>query len=352
MKKSLFVLILLAVFVTACHKKPVTPDNPVISQNGLYILNEGLWDHNNSSISYYNLNTGKVTADIFTAVNNRGLGDTGNDLQRYGSRLYCVVNTSENVQVMDFYTAKVIGTVPLLGKSPRRICFDGSKAYVSCFDGTVVRIDTASMAVEATVVVGPNPEGVCIANGKLYVANTGGYNAPNYGTTVSVIDLSSFTVLKNIEVAVNPNRLYLEPNQQDMYLVANGNYYDVSSCLQKISTVTDEVVRTFDFEITSMCIYGNKAYLYSSNMDINNPEYTLKVMDLTTETIVNEHFISDNTELKIPYCVAVNPKNGDVYVTDAHTFTVNGDVYCFGQDGKRKFSFEVEINPSAIVFLN
>lgn len=350
MKKSLYLLFLLAVFFTACKKKPVTPDNSIIGSNGLFILNEGVWEHNNSSISYYNLDDNNCIADIFTTVNNRGLGDTGNDLQRYGSRLYCVVNTSENVQVMDLYTAKVIGTIPLTGKSPRRICFSGEKAYVSCFDGTVVRIDTASLAVEATVTVGPNPEGVCVANGKLYVANTGGYNAPNYGTTVSVIDVASFSVVKNISVVENPNRLFLAPNQQDIYLISNGNYYDVSPRLQKINTGTDEVVRTFDFDITNLAIFGNRAYLYSYNY--STEIYTIQVMDLSSETVINEHFISDNTSLNTPYGIAVDPNNGDVYVTDAYNFTVNGDVYCFGQDGKKKFSFEVGINPSGMVFLN
>ena len=350
MKKSLSVLVLLAVLMTACHKKPVTPDNPTVERNGMYILNEGVWNYNNSTISYYNFDSGEVTADIFTAVNNRGLGDTGNDLQAHGSRLYCVVNTSENIQVMDLYTAKVIGTVPLIGKSPRRICFSGSKAYVSCFDGTVVRIDTASLAVEASVTVGPNPEGVCIANGKLYVANTGGYNAPDYGTTVSVVDLATFAVTKNITVAMNPSRLYLVPNQQDIYLISNGDYYTVSSCLQKISPFTDEVVKTYDFELNNLTFYGNSAYFYSYNF--STEEYTIQIFDLTTETIVNNHFITDGTTLSIPYGIAVNPRNGDVYISDAQNFTVNGDVYCFDQSGKKKFSFEVGVNPSGMVFLN
>lgn len=350
MKKSLFVLVLLAVLMTACYKKPVTPDNPAVERNGMYILNEGVWNYNNSSISYYNFDSAEVTADVFTAVNNRGLGDTGNDLQRYGTRLYCVVNTSEMIQVMDLYTAKVVGTVSLAGKSPRRICFSGSKAYVSCFDGTVVRFDTATLAVEATVTVGANPEGVCVANGKLYVANTGGYNAPNYGTTVSVIDMATFAVIKNITVAMNPSRLYLAPNQQDIYLISNGDYYTVKSCLQKISPLTDEVVRTYNIELNNLAFYGNSAYFYS--YDFSTEEYSIQIFDLITETVVNDHFITDGTILNIPYGIAVNPRNGDVYVSDAHNFTVNGDVYCFDQNGKRKFLFEVGVNPSAMVFLN
>lgn len=350
MKKALFVLVLLAVSMMACQKPEVTPDKTYIDRNGVFILNEGLWNHNNSTISYYNLKNGYVNADIFTAVNHRGLGDTGNDLQRYGSKLYCVVNTSENIQVMNLYTAEVVGTVSLQGKSPRRICFSGSKAYVSCFDGTVVRIDTATLAVETAVTVGPNPEGVCVANGKLYVANTGGYNAPNYGTTVSVIDLGTFAVTKNIPVALNPTRLYLEPNQQNIYLISSGDYNEVKSCLQKISPVTDEVVSVYNMELNNMAFYGNSAYFYS--YDFSTEEYTVQIFDLSSETVTNSHFITDGTTLKVPYGIAINPQNGDVYLTDAQNFTVNGDVYCFGQDGKRKFSFEVGINPSVIVFLN
>ena len=251
---------------------------------------------------------------------------------------------------MNLYTAEVVGTVSLQGKSPRRICFSGSKAYVSCFDGTVVRIDTATLAVETAVTVGPNPEGVCVANGKLYVANTGGYNAPNYGTTVSVIDLGTFAVTKNIPVALNPTRLYLEPNQQNIYLISSGDYNEVKSCLQKISPVTDEVVSVYNMELNNMAFYGNSAYFYS--YDFSTEEYTVQIFDLSSETVTNSHFITDGTTLKVPYGIAINPQNGDVYLTDAQNFTVNGDVYCFGQDGKRKFSFEVGINPSVIVFLN
>ena len=349
MKKSLFLLVLLAILFTACHKKTVTPDNPTIKLNSLYILNQGNMDHNNSSISYYNLDDNSCTADVFTSVNNRGLGDTGNDLKQYGSRMYCLVDLSGTIEVMDLHSARVIGTIFLGNKEPRRICFDGPKAYVSCFDGTVIRFDTASLAVEATVTVGPNPEGICVANNKLYVANSGGLDIV-YGTTVSVIDLSTFSVMKNITVVENPSRLYLAPNQSDVYLISVGNYGNIKPCLQKISSVTDEVVRTFDFEITNMAFYGSKAYLYS--YDYFTYDYTVKVMDVNSETIVNENFISDGTVLEAPFGIAVNPQNGDVYVTDAHNFVVNGDVYCFGQDGKKKFSFEVEINPSEIVFLN
>ncbi len=63
---------------------------------------------------------------------------------------------------------------------------------MSCFDGSIVKIDTASLQIEATATAGRNPEGVCVVNNKLYVSNSGGLDFPNYDNTVSVFDLNSF----------------------------------------------------------------------------------------------------------------------------------------------------------------
>lgn len=346
MKKT--TLILLIVFVvSACHKEKPTPDSTTTDGSGIYVLNEGLWNANNSTLTYYNLDDGSVTSDIFSAVNHRGLGDTGNDLQKYGSKMYCVVNTSEIIEVMNLNDASSIKTISLSGKSPRRICFEGGKAYVSCFDGSVVRIDTNSLSVDATVSVGPNPEGICVANGKLYVANTGGYNAPNYGTTVSVIDLASFSVIKEIDVVCNPYTL-LADKQQNLLLISNGNYDDIRSCLQKINTSSDEVVKTYDFEINEMDIYGNILVFY--NYDYSTMKASFQKFDLNTETIISDHFITDGTVLVTPYLLNIDQDNGDVYISDSYDYTVNGDVFCFNQNGQLKFSFEVGMNPTCVVF--
>lgn len=346
MKKTTLIL-LIALVVSACHKDNTSTDIATTNGAGIYVLNEGLWNSNNSTLTYYNLDDGSVTSDIFSAVNHRGLGDTGNDLQKYGSKMYCVVNTSEIIEVMNLKDASSIRTISLSGKSPRRICFDGTKAYVSCFDGSVVRIDTNSLSVDATVSVGPNPEGICVANGKLYVANTGGYNAPNYGNTVSVIDLSSFAVIKEITVTCNPYTL-LADNQQNLLLISNGNYEDIRSCLQKINTSTDNVVKTYNFEINEMAIYGNILVFYS--YDYATMKASFQKFDLSTGTIISDHFITDGTTLVTPYLIAIDQDNGDVYISDSYDYTVNGDIFCFNQNGQLKFSFEAGMNPNHVVF--
>lgn len=350
LKVSILWGLVLPLLAVSCHRPGPEPEpepQPDAYANGMYILNEGLFQMNNSTLSYYDFTTGKLTENIFLDVNHRGLGDVGNDLKCYGSKLYIVVNNSNIVEVVDVKTVQSLKTINLSGKQPRQVAFLDDKAYISCFDGDVVRIDTASLEVEATVHTGPNPDGICACNGKLYVCNSGGLSNPNYGNTVSVVDPATFTVVKDITVAVNPTRVKGYSDRY-VYVVSNGNYGDVPYTFQKIDCQTDEIVKNYNLEVLNFDIHQNLAYVYSYNYSTMTS--WIKVLDLETDEIVKEQFISDGTQLKTPYGIKVNPLNGDVYITDAGTFTTNGDVYCFDKDGKKKFSFEAGLNPSAMAF--
>ena len=358
LKTSVLLVLLLPLMVVSCHQPEPEPESepiPEASAKGLYILNEGLFLMNNSTLSYYNFETGEFTEHIFLDVNQRGLGDVGNDLQQYGAKLYIVVNNSNIVEVVDPVTARSLKTIDLSGKQPRCLAFLDDKAYVTCFDGDVVRIDTATLEVDATVHTGPNPDGICVCNGKLYVANSGGLSAPNYGNTVSVIDPSNFTVIKDITVEINPTRIKSWQNRY-VYVVSNGNYgmfvgYDtVPYTFQKIDSQTDNIIKTYDLEVLNFEIYQNLAYVYTYDYSSMTSDW-IKVLDLETDEVVKDQFISDGTSLKTPYGIKVNPLNGDVYITDAGNFENNGDVYCFDKNGKKKFSFEAGINPSGMVFM-
>ena len=64
--------------------------------------------------------------------------------------------------------------------------------------GPVYRVDTASLKVEAKVTVGYQPDELTVLGEYLYVANSGGYRAPDYDNTVSVIELERFKQVQKI----------------------------------------------------------------------------------------------------------------------------------------------------------
>ncbi len=356
MKKGIYLAILSFIIIsllTSCD--PISPDpnpsnKPTVDStaHGVYILNEGTWGMNNSSISYKNLQTGEIVEDIFLQANGRGLGDTGSDLQAYGSKLYCVVNTSERLEIMNLENCESIETIAMEGKQPRKLAFNNGRVYVSCFDGGVVCIDTATFQIVETIQAGSNPEGLCFANNKLYVANSGGMNYPHYDSTVSVFNASNHQFIKNIPVAINPTRLFTD-HQNDVYLISMGNYSNVPVTLQRIDSNNDLMAATLDLPASNLTIEKNFAYMYS--YDYASASAWVKIMDITSESVVKEQFITDGTAIKLPYGITVNQVNNNVYIADAIDNSVNGDVYCFDKDGKKLFQFEVGINPSSIVIV-
>ena len=358
MKKIYIFGLLFSLFLVSCDDmedklKPVV-DTGAAEPTLLYILSEGLFNSNNSTLATYDLTTKVLVTDYFLAANKRGLGDTGNDMGIYGSKLYVVMNVSSQVEVVDVKTGKSLAQIPMfddkaLAREPRYVEFYGGKAYVCSFDGTVAKIDTASLKVDALVQCGKNPDGICVANNKIYVSNSGGLNYPNYDNTVSVIDIATFTEIKKITVATNPGKIHAD-SQGDVYVVTRGNYGVTPYQLHRINSVTDELAETFDdIQALNFSIHNDTAYIY--NYDFNSQTCWVKVFDCKTEKIISENFITDGTEIITPYGIDVNPANGDVYLTDAKSYTVWGDVLCFDKKGKLKFNIkEIGLNPNKVVF--
>ena len=75
-------------------------------------------------------------------------------------------------------------------------------------------------------------------------------------------------------------------------------------------------------------------------------------MDTRTKKIVTRNFITDGTdaEIEVPYGIAVNPDNGDFFVTDAKDYVTPGTLYCFNPDGTKKWSVTTGDIPAHFVF--
>ncbi len=320
----------------------------------LFILSEGLFNNNNSTLASYDLTTKTLVADFFLAENKRGLGDTGNDMGIYGSKLYVIMNVSSQIEVINVKTGKSLAQIAMknekgIAREPRYIEFHEGKAYVCSFDGTVAKIDTTTLKIEVLVKCGKNPDGICVANKKLYVSNSGGLNFPIYDNTVSVIDIKTFSEIKKITVGVNPGKIRAD-SQGDVYLVSRGDYGANPYLFQRINSNTDILEDTFEnIQALNFNIHNDTAYIY--NYDFAKQTFWVKVFDCKTEKIISENFISDGTELITPYGLDINPVNGDVYLTDAKNYTVWGDVLCFNRHGKLKFRInEIGLNPNKVVF--
>ncbi len=360
----LWMLLLLFIACDDMEDKPSIPniDGSNISETGtaeLYILSEGLFNLNNSSLARYSFKKGKLTKNYFKDLNKRGLGDTANDMALYGGKLYIVVNVSSTIEVIDFQTGVSIKQIPMLAENgssrqPRHITFHKDKAYVCSYDGTVARIDTTSLEIDALTKAGRNPENICIQNNKLYVSNSGGldYSAGlGVDNTVSVIDITSFTEIKKITVGPNPGCIIPGPDET-VYVATHGNNIaDGDFHFVRIDCRTDEVAHIYDEKVMNFAISGNIAYLY--NYNYNTESSSIKVFNLKTGQTIRDNFITDGTRINTPYGININPYSDNIYITEAYSYTITGDILCFNQNGQLQFRINrVGLNPNTVVFSN
>ena len=364
-----------AVLFTSCrHDEPVIPveeeqhgDTVRNEITGFYLLNEGNMGSNKATLDYYDYATATYSRNIYAEANPdvpKELGDVGNDLKIYGSRMYAVINCSNKVEVLDARTCRRIGQVDI--PNCRYITFDGQYAYVSSYAGPVstdasraqigyvARIDTADLQINGTCLVGYQPDELAVANGKLYVANSGGYMQPDYDSTVSVIDLATFTEAKRITVAKNLWRVRADKYGK-LWVSSRGDYYNTPAKLYCIDPHTDQVTDSLDVAVSAMDIVGDSLYACATAWDYIRYEdvVTYTIINTRTHETLNRNFITDGTETQIqkPYCVKVNPLTRDIYVSDAKNYVNPGMLHCYAPDGTLKWSVRTGDIPAQIAFL-
>lgn len=346
---------LLAIGFTACSDdddpKPEI-EKEFWEKEGAYVLSAGSNGKNNAVLGYY-LTNEKKYQDIFEAANEGlKLGDTGNSMLIYGSKIYIAVSESKVIMVTDLKGKKInsytLSKDPTKDK-PRHFAADNGFVYASFFSGYVAKIDTTgTTSIVADVQVGRYPEQLKATNGKLYVANSGGldFDTPlGYDKTVSVVDLKTFKEDKKIEVVLNPEQIQVD-KQGNIYVLSKGNYGDIPNTLQKIDGSTHKV--TTITNATYMAINEDQTKLYAvyNQYDANwQATTTFFSYDFNKAEVNTNSLITDGTTIEKFTSLSVNPANGDIYVTTSD-YQTSGDVFIFSKDGKKKNKFSADLNPT------
>lgn len=352
MNGKLLLLFLATALIAGCKKKTDSPAEtpaPATLQHGILVLNEGLFNQNNSTLSWINTNDGSVNNSFFEQKTQRGLGDTGNDIAHYGNKIYVVVTVSSTVEILDATTGASLGQISMISgstpKQPRSVAFYGSKAYVTCYDGFVDVIDTASLTITQRIPVGSNPEGLAVSNGKLYVANSGGLNAPNVDSTLSVIDLATHTEIKKITVGPNPGGVCAD-SAGEIYVVSRGDYVALPSRMHRIDTQTDTKVESFSFNASGITRMNDQFLI--TYFDHSSGDSYIGLFDTETEEMTNTSFIN-TTDIATLYGVHYSPAADRIYCSDANGYATTGFLRVYSAAGAFIQSYHVGLNPSNIL---
>lgn len=350
--------LMLGTAFTSCDNEIEIPENLLPTEpveTYALIMYEGAWGGNNAGIAQYFTSTNKsMVSDLYYAVNGAKMGDLANAMVEDDDNIYVVVGGSKYVARLD-KGCKELARHAFTAEEgePRQIDVEDGYVYVTQQGGQVSKLDAETLDVLATFQGGDNLEGIVEENGKLYVANS--YKGiDDYNKEVFIINASTMTLEKTLEVVENPNDMV--EIDGTIYLLSAGNYADINPALQTINPNTGEVKTITN---VSKITKGNDGLIYCvrSAYDANwNMVNTFFVYNPKAgEADESTSFLKDapaSFSTAAIYLLEVDEETGDIYVGTSD-YVTNGTMYRFDANGNLKDTFDAGgINPSMMVFMD
>lgn len=345
--RILFIALTLFLY-SSCVKKPLFPDENTISTNqyhGILILNEGLWQQNNSTLTFYNPISHEVKKNVFYMVNNQILGDTANDILKIADTLFIVVSTSNTIYKLDAKTLKISQTliIPDGGDLRKMVYVNPQKAYISALTGQKVWIINPSKMQVLNSFAISFPEEMKLIQNKLYITQSN--YPPNFkNKNLIVWDILTDTKIKEIELPIeNATHLAID-NAQNLWISCTGDYVNPDAALCKINTNTDLIEMNIPLSNSPTHVRVLQDTIYLMNdigilryyQGLTTPQLWIKKETFTQfgEVFYNLYF--DETLQKW-------------FITTSKQFIYDGDVLILDRKANLEHRFTSGLNPSVIV---
>lgn len=361
---SIAVLMAATISFTSCDDDddcPTCPPPATIVQNGVYVINEGsYYSQINGTLDFLGYDvandTYSMTRNIFESVNGRSLGGSPNDALIVGDSVLCIAVTDESrVEFVNTITKKASTAIKI--EKPRELAYESGSnyLYVSSFTGKVYKIDMTTRTIAGeSAVVGANLEGIAVAGNKLYVCNSCSSDYTTYYK--NVVELNASTLAKNQDIEVVDDPVDVINAGSAIFILSMGIYADKDKPAT-VQMLKDGQISTIG-NATMMAYDANLKRLYMVNV-IYNEDYTIKrrdymVYDLNTNT--TSTFLQEASAF-LPYSIAVNPVNGDVFITSITKnpdtgkadYTADCKLYRYTSAGILLGTYDCGVNPGTIV---
>jgi DNA-binding beta-propeller fold protein YncE len=352
---SVILSCLLVMLMVSCKPEdPVIPE-PVSIGKGVFVINEGSFTNGGSTLTFYNPEMDTVANHLFYRANNGAvLGDTGQSLALIDGKLYIVVNNSNYIYKVDANTIVCDTTQPYMLTdfySPRYMhVVNPEKAYVSDIVGSDLWIvNPKDMTHTGTIQMGKPTETMVQVGQEVYVTNWSNYYCPTVdNNTVQVVDVNNDVKVAEITVGKEPNGMVVDKNNMVWVLCEGAVWTEEAQepTLWRIDPMTKQAVIVASFDpyegVMNLAIDPTGTYLYYfrdnavRRVNIDSPD--------------TEDSFAILAEDRNFYKIAVDPNNGDIYVSDAKAYTIEGSVYRYSSDGVLLSSFEAGICPGFMLF--
>lgn len=303
------------------------------------ILSEGLLGQNNSKLSLLNLKDSIINNNYFEQNNNELLGDNANDMIIVNDYIYIIISQSNLLVKLNKSNGKLISKYNFQkNRFIKRIYFDKFIYISDLLNNSLLKLNPDNLEIISEIQVGPGPEGISSNDNFIFVANSavGQFKDNEAGArTVSIIDKSTFTELKQIYIGPNTTDVKYSNN----YLIAsysNFHWQDNIGAFILYDLNNNIAIDSIPTEITSKTIlYNNKIYFINSlglnSLDLNNLTIQIHILNNSTNIWYSFNIIDDL-----------------FFILDAKNHQVPGELIIF--DNKNKIAnFTTGLNPNTIL---
>jgi hypothetical protein len=338
---SLFIML---ITISSCSTDSIPP---VTTTGTVIIVNEGNFNHGNSSLSVYDPSRQVIQNDVYRHTNNTGMGDVAQSLTLIGDTGYAVINNSQKIVAMNVTNGfKYLYTITLLGASPRYMLpVSNTLAYVTdLYANRIWIVNYHTGAVIDTIAVNGWTERMFAYGGMVYVMQR---SKPNGNNAPALLQINTATK------QVNEYPLSAEPI--DMDVSNDGKLYLL--LLANSATSTPASLQVFDmasFTLNKVIAFpasrkptlvkyspaNSKVILYDNAIYSFSPSAILP----PDSPLINTNGLGN------VYALACDPYNGNIYISDVLDYQQSSKVIRYSAKGGLIHSFNAGLITNGFVF--
>jgi DNA-binding beta-propeller fold protein YncE len=318
----------------------------ISSEKGLFIGSEGNFQFGNATLSFHDYGTNSTNIGMYNEVNGSPLGDVLQSMYQDLSSLYLIMNNAGKIEIVDKYNFKRTGTISGFTSPRYFLPVSNNKAYVTdLYSNSIQVVDLNQKSITKSIKTSGWTEEMVLMYGKAFVCNKA-------KGLLYIIDTSVDMIVDSIVVGDSPSSLRQDKNGKLWVLCQGSLGGEVGLAgLYQIDPVLYSVDKTLHFEggnqPSKLRINGSNDTLYYLSTGVNNGVYR---MDIEASGLPSTAFVLSENGANL-YGLAVNPKEGSVFVSDAIDYLQKSKISRYNSKGELLMSFNTGVNTSSFLFL-
>ena len=342
-------LLLLSVIIVSCEKE--NKEEPPPSTNysdGVFIINEGLFNTGTGTISFMKRDGSAVQHKIYQQANNSiPLGNIVQSMNKIDDKAFIVVNNADKVEIVNIENFQRIKTLTNITYPAYIIQAESNKAYISCWDKKLVIVSLHSLEVVGSVNTGTGPTKMLKHENEVWVLNQGGLGLDS---TITIVDVSNDEVVQTIQVYPRPTGIQKDKNG-NIWIICSGRGYwhGEASEGHLVCIDPDNYLIIHDFEFPGTSQQPEKLIINSEgNILYYNYPGGIYKFEISSSELESLAFIPYSGMF---YSLAYDDVENTIYTSDAIDYVQNGIVFKYNAaTGELLNTFNAGIVPGEFLF--